>query len=147
VEGRWDLEAAAARDRTRRVAEPKVDEMRAHLAAGRYDEAQDLARSLVRGPLRDEPGYLRFIASALVAEGRRSSASDVELALEAADRAAALTDLADDTVLVALARAHFVRGDPEAAVAAQEAALALMDEPLARQVANLETYRRALRGN
>ena len=59
-------------------------------------------------------------------------------------RCLASPDLADDTVLATLARVHFVRGDLTAAVAAQEAALALMDPPLPRQVSVLETYRQAL---
>jgi thiol-disulfide isomerase/thioredoxin len=144
VEGRWDLKAAASRDRAWRQAEPKVDEFRAHLAAGRYDEAQTLARSLVRGAMRDQPGYLRSIASSLVGERARANAGDVDLALEAAECAAELTHLADDTVLAALARVHFVRGDLTAAVASQEAALALVDPPIPHQVSVLETYRRAL---
>jgi thiol-disulfide isomerase/thioredoxin len=144
VEGRWDLKAAASRDRARRQAEPKVDEFRAHLKAGRYDDAQALARSLVRGAMRDDPGYLRHIATTLVGEQARANEGDAELALEAAERAADLTDLADDTVLAALARVHFVRGDLAAAVAAQEAALALMDPPIPHQVSVLETYRQAL---
>jgi len=144
VEGRWDMRAAAQRDRARRLAEPKLDELRAHYAAGRHDEGHALARSLTEGPFRDEPGYLRLVATLLVGERAAPTARDKDLALAAADRAAALTDLADDTVLVALARVYFVRGDLEGAVAAQEAALALMDPPLPRQAAILDSYRNAL---
>jgi thiol-disulfide isomerase/thioredoxin len=146
VEGRWDLQAAARRERTRRLAEPKLDEFRALLAAGRFDEGYALARTLVRGPFAHEPGYLRLIASTIVGERTTWTVRDVDLALEAADRAAALTDLSDDTVLSALARAYFVSGDLAAAVAAQEGALALMDPPLPQQASVLETYRRALAG-
>ncbi len=144
VEGRWDLEAEAARDRMRREAEPKVDELRAMLDGGRYAEADALARTLVMGPLAGEPGYLRHLATLLARERKGGAARDLDLALYAAERAADLTNLADDTVLVALARVHFVRGDFAAAVAAQEAAVALQDPPMAAQVTALETYRRAL---
>jgi thiol-disulfide isomerase/thioredoxin len=146
VEGRWDLQAAAARDRTRRQAEPKVDELRGLLADARYTEADALARTLIAGPLAGEPGYLRHLATLLARDRKGGAPRDLDLALEAAERAAALTDLADDTVLSALARVHFVRGDFEAAVAAQEAAVALQDPPLASQATVLETYRRALAG-
>jgi len=144
VAGRWDLKAAARRDRTRRLAEPRLEEFRALLLAGRFPEGYALARSLVRGPFAQEPGYLRLIASTIVGERTSWSVRDLDLALEAADRAAAWTDLTDDTVLSALARAYFVRGDLEAAVAAQEAALALTDPPLPIHVAALEKYRGAL---
>ncbi len=144
VEGRWDLQAAAVRDRTRRLAEPRVDELRAMLDDGRYAEADALARTLIVGPFAGDAGYLRHLATLLARERKGGATRDLDLALHAAERAADLTGLADDTVLVALARVHFVRGDFEAAVAAQEAAVALMDTPIAGQVAALETYRRAL---
>ncbi|HET9315077.1 MAG TPA: TlpA disulfide reductase family protein [Vicinamibacteria bacterium] len=144
VEGRWDLKAEAARDTSRRLAEPKVDELRAMLDEGRYADADALARALIVGPLAGEAGYLRHLATLLARDRKRGAARDLDLALYAAERAADLTSLADDTVLVALARVHFVRGDVEAAVAAQEAALTLMDTPIPRQAEILETYRQAL---
>jgi thiol-disulfide isomerase/thioredoxin len=145
VERHWDVRAAAARDRTRRTAEPQIQEFRELLEAERYDEGYALARRLADGPFAHEPGYLRLIAAAIVGRNTVWKRRDVDLALDAAERAAALTDLADDTVLSALARAHFVNGDVDAAVAAQELALALTDPPMPVHQAALETYRAARR--
>lgn len=143
VERRWNVRAAAARDRSRRAAEPRLEEFRELLEAGRYDEGYALARRLVEGPFAHEPGYLRMIATAIVGRNTEWTRRDVDLALDASERAAALTDLADDAVLSVLARAHFLNGDVDAAVAAQELALALTDPPMPVHQAVLETYRAA----
>lgn len=143
VEGRWDVRAAAARDRLRRTAEPQIEEFRELLGGGRYDEGYALARRLAEGPFAHEPGYLRMIATAIVGPNTSWERRDLSLALDVAERAVALTDLADDTALATLARAHFLAGDREAAIAAQEMAVALGDPPLPVLLAALEKYRSA----
>jgi thiol-disulfide isomerase/thioredoxin len=90
--------------------------------------ASEYGRAAVRGALKDNAAALNAVAWTIVA-GENVPSRDLDLALEAAERAAVLTASKDSNVLDTLARVRFERGDVAGAVAAQTQAVALETDP------------------
>jgi thiol-disulfide isomerase/thioredoxin len=130
LEGRFDVAAAERERLARRDAAQRVDAVQAQCREGRFAEACTLARELVTGALRDDPDYLRLLVTTLLAKNERPGNCEKDVGLEAATRAARLTERADPVVLAELARAQRANGDREAALGTLERAIALAPPPL-----------------
>jgi thiol-disulfide isomerase/thioredoxin len=143
VSSSWDLVAAARRYRARRHAEPRLFQFRSLLKEGRYIEAYDIARALVRGPFAGEPGLLRTIAVSVTSLDA-PQAMDLDLALTAARGAVDSSGGRDAGAWSVLARTRFLRGDWADAVAARERVVKLSEGPARLlQQRTLDEYRAA----
>ena len=142
--GTWDRATAGARYRAMLEAEPRLQQFKNDLKEGRVAEAMVKARQLADGPYSRESGYLRLMASTMAASAQAEvKGVDVDLALAVIRRAEELSDAADPTVLVVLARVRFLRGDVEQAIDAQQRAVRLTEPPLRDSLEKtLQEYRK-----
>jgi len=142
--GKWDRAAAAARYQAVRAAEPRLGRFQSDLREGKVAEAMTEARQLADGPYKNESGYLRLIASTLAASVQAGTKGvDLDLALAVSRRAEESSEGSDPTVLAALARVRFLRGEREQAIDAQQRAIRLTEPPLSDALAKtLEEYRK-----
>jgi len=108
--------------------------------AGRSDEATTLLGELVDSGWEDAQMLNALAWNAVTANA--ASATDLEVALKAATRAAELTDQTDGSILDTLARVYFVMGDLDQAIALQEKAVAHGQGNASIERA-LEEYRKA----
>lgn len=108
--------------------------------AGRSDEATTLLGKLVDSGWEDAQMLNALAWNAVTANA--ASATDLEVALKAATRAAELTDQTDGSILDTLARVYFVMGDLDQAIALQEKAVAHGQGNASIERA-LEEYRKA----
>jgi len=108
--------------------------------AGRSDEATTLLGELVDSGWEDAQMLNALAWNAVTANA--ASATDLEVALKAATRAAELTDQTDGSILDTLARVYFVMGDLDQAIALQEKAVAYGQGNASIERA-LEEYRKA----
>jgi thiol-disulfide isomerase/thioredoxin len=122
LEGKWDLDAAAAGYRARREAEQRLTDFTELMKAGQYARAYPLARELLQTPLKEDPRCLLIISESIVAP--QVAEKDLDLALSCAQRAAELTRYGDPGMIDALARVHFVKGEIDQAIALVNQAIA-----------------------
>jgi thiol-disulfide isomerase/thioredoxin len=122
MEGKWDLDAAAAEYRAQREAERRLPLFTELMKAGQYARAYPLARELLRSPLKEDPRSLVMISESIVAP--QVAEKDLDLALSCALRAADLTGYRDPGMIDALARVHFVKGEIDQAIALVNQAIA-----------------------
>jgi thiol-disulfide isomerase/thioredoxin len=124
------------------------------LAAGKETQAKaaEYGRKLKDGVMATEAQGLNFVAWTLVDPERKvePSKDEVAVAVEAAKKAAELTENEEPAILDTLGRALFLSGDAKGALAAQEKAVKLgkgtpieEDEGVA---ARLKAYRNAVEG-
>jgi hypothetical protein len=125
-------------------AEPRLQQFKNDLKEGRVAEAMVKVRQLADGPYSRESGYLRLMASTMAASAQAEvKGVDLDLALAVIRRAEELSDAADPTVLVVLARVRFLRGDVEQAIDAQQRAVRLTEPPLRDSLEKtLQEYRK-----
>lgn len=98
----------------------------ARAAQGKAEEARALADELLKGDLRKDADFLSSFAWMIVSPDQTAipkEQTDAALAIDLASRAADLTKRKVADTLDTLARAHFVAGDLDAAIATQEEAV------------------------
>lgn len=151
-EGDW----ATMADTTKQLME--LDSRRfSHLAAARFkaltfvdpDQASAYGHELVRGQYAKDAQNLNAMAWGIVdpENGKNISDMDLDLALEAAERANELTDSKDASILDTLARVHFNKGDIRKAIELQTKAVELAPEEFKGQLTPaLEEYKQAMSG-
>jgi hypothetical protein len=93
------------------------------LGLGQLDEAYAWAHAFSAGAGHDSPEGLNAVAWVIVDPKSRLARQDLELALAASARAAALSKGEDGAILDTLARAHFLRGELQQAVDVQKKAV------------------------
>jgi len=94
------------------------------------DAAYAYARELRDGLLAEEPAGLGGLAWMIVDPARKDLARrDLDLAQDLAERADKLAEGKEPAIKDTLARVQFHRGDLDAAIALQESAIALADDP------------------
>lgn len=117
------------------------------LQVGESEVAYAAARRVVdRAALDGASDVLNAVAWGIVDPTRPVAARDLDLALEAASAAAALSAHADPSLLDTLARVYFLRGEMSLAVAVQERAVSISDASGQRDelLKTLKSYRAAL---
>ena len=144
VDGTYDIEAAKREAAEAAKAQAVKDTIDAKLQAGDFQGAFDVVRANLEKTLWNDIGALNGLAWLIVDPAGPIKDKDLDLALRMANRANELTEGKDPSVVDTVARVHFERGDLEAAVKLQKAAVAL--DPENKGLAEtLEEYRAALR--
>jgi thiol-disulfide isomerase/thioredoxin len=114
--------------------------------ADQAEKAAEYGRKLIIGVLKDDSDQLNDLAWSVVdpkaVQAKKPDPKLVRVAVDAAAKAVELTANKDAAVLDTLANAHFVAGDVDKAIAAQEKAVKLKpdDDELAE---HLETFKKA----
>jgi len=145
LDGRWDLAAARRSEESSRKARGFVAGMQTAIDAGDAAKALRLARSALAAG-SDDPRTLLLVASTMSDEKHAPSRASLDVALQAAERAVALTKSQSSGMLDALAHVLFVRGDVRKAIDAESRAIALSEGAMREaQRANLAKYRAATR--
>ena len=105
-------------------------------------EAARFGREMVEGRLADLPSALNGLAWSIVSPSEPlSDAPDLELAALAIERADAVTDHGDASILDTLARVHWMEGRTELAIETQRRALERSPDEWKEQMqATLATY-------
>jgi thiol-disulfide isomerase/thioredoxin len=146
VAGTWDIEAAAEKQASDRMAEAEAREQRAamakvmaefseKLAAHQYPQAYALMNEHVATTFHDDASVLNSIAWTIVDPEGDVRTPDLALALKAAERANELAEGGNWAILDTLARVHFVSGNVKEAVRLQQ--LAVEKAPNEKQTAAL----------
>jgi len=115
--------------------------------AGRMDQLEAHGNKLLEGPYGENPQALNQIAWFLADPARTDDVPEAvaQLALKAGEKAAELTDHEDWMILDTLARAQFVAGQLEEALATQKKAVELAGDDADDEVkGRLEQYQKAL---
>lgn len=116
VKGHWNTEREATKYRAKREAETLLVTYQECLKAKRYDDAYALARQLLNSVLNDDPRSMLILVDAIVNPSGNVEKKDLDIALQAATRAAALTHYRDPGMMDELARVYFARGDRHKAI-------------------------------
>jgi tetratricopeptide (TPR) repeat protein len=90
-----------------------------------YDKAYDVARKLIEGPYAEDADMLNAIAWAIVDPEADVRRRDPRLAIEAAEKAARLTDGKNAAILDTLARCWWCEGEKAKAIETATKALEL----------------------
>lgn len=145
LDGTFDLDGATRRYYECVTAAWAVQHFEKRLKDKDFGVASSLGREIIRGRGRDCFEVLSNIAWIIVDPKSPYGFPDIDLALEAAQRASDLVGGTDADALDTLARAQFLKGDIAAALRTQEKAVELaMTESMKRRLAaTLEEYRSA----
>lgn len=139
--GTWDLAQAKAKYEAEFVAEDRRNTFFEAMDAGDTRKAYALADSLINEYFKDDAGTLNGIAWTIVDPAGEVKDKDLNIAMRAAERAATL-EPKESGILDTLARVQFLKGDIEAAIKTQQAAIDnAKDEAMRAELAKaLEEY-------
>ncbi len=121
-------------------------EFEANLKAGNYEQASKVGQQMLRFAVEaKDPMGLNNLAWLIVDPASKLDKRDLDLALEAAKAANALSGEKDPAILDTLARVHFWAGDLDRALELQKKAHELADGPMKGEIGrSLEEYRKAV---
>jgi tetratricopeptide (TPR) repeat protein len=98
------------------------------LRLGKYEQAYAYGRAFVAGAAWEHAGALNYVAWMIVDPDAKLARKDLELALEAATRADALSDNDEPAIIDTLAKVYFDMGKIEEAIMLQQKAVRLASE-------------------
>lgn len=126
-----------------KVAGPLVAPLYRKLLLDAKDQAALFGARVVNEWFHDDDRVLQGLADVIVDRAQPSTPQDLDLAVLAARRAVDVTESKNVGALTTLARALFLNGDRDQAIAFQQSALELADAANQTEIRNtLEEYRR-----
>jgi thiol-disulfide isomerase/thioredoxin len=122
VAGKWNLSAAKSKYEAEYAVEARRNAFFAAMDQGDTAKAYALAATLIEQDFKDDAGTLNGIAWEIVDPDGDVKDKNLDIAMQAAKRADEIAPN-EPGILDTLARVHFLKGDTNAAIKTQEAAI------------------------